>query len=420
MMVILAQVEQILIIYLMILFTMMISGKGRGSAKDNWSKDPIIRNQFIADEIGMTYDEWEEIHSSVCYGHISGSLDTPEPDIDTNIDGVESDQEESELDYDEDQIDQLNLEFNQQDEIILSKNKTKETKVRNSVSRVQDFMKMLQNRFREIYAQYPNYFIGKNIVIDEQLIKFAGRIFFLQYNPAKPAKRGILVRTCVDTFTNFIISRQYPDFPKQPNCTLFCDNYYSTIEVVEYIKSLGYEYVGTFRPSRLGKEQSQKLQKLNINEVAEYEVTKQIKIGKKKTTVIVQDVYVLQWQCKKNKTLTMIYNKSKYVDEPQKMQAFTSAREIPREQPEIVRHFYLFGVKWCARYHFLPHYQMHKYHIRMFKIMSKWMSIFQKKTLTINIKQLFYFILWYAMQTYIRNINNNITYVCSGFISFLL
>ncbi|CAL6041089.1 Hypothetical_protein [Hexamita inflata] len=88
--------------YLMILFTMMISGKGRGSAKDNWSKDPIIRNQFIADEIGMTYDEWEEIHSSVCYGHISGSLDTPEPDIDTNIDGVESDQEvESELDYDE-------------------------------------------------------------------------------------------------------------------------------------------------------------------------------------------------------------------------------------------------------------------------------------------------------------------------------
>ncbi|CAL6068048.1 PiggyBac_transposable element-derived protein [Hexamita inflata] len=56
------------------------------------------------------------------------------------------------------------------------------------------------------------------------------------------------------------------DFQKQPNCTLFCDNYYSTIEVVEYIKSLGYEYVGTFRPSRLSKEQYQKLQKLNINE----------------------------------------------------------------------------------------------------------------------------------------------------------
>ncbi|CAL6062074.1 Transposase_IS4 [Hexamita inflata] len=35
----------------------------------------------------------------------------------------------------------------------------------------------------------------------------------------------------------------------------------------------------------------------------------------------------------------MIYNKSKYVDEPQKMQAFTSAREIPREQPEIVRYY---------------------------------------------------------------------------------
>ncbi|CAL6063794.1 Transposase_IS4 [Hexamita inflata] len=157
----------------------------------------------------------------------------------------ESDEEESEnfdYEYDEDDLEELNKIFNDHEEEVLSQNKPKETKVRNSVSRVQDFMLQLQSKFRDIYTKYPDYFLGKNLVIDEQLIKFAGRIFFLQYNPAKPAKRGILVRACVDTFTNFILSmdlyaasqtvpkgetktldviKRLIDFPKQPNCTLF-------------------------------------------------------------------------------------------------------------------------------------------------------------------------------------------------------
>ncbi|CAL5979042.1 Hypothetical_protein [Hexamita inflata] len=70
--------------YLMILFTMMISGKERGSVQDNWSKNTKIRNQFIADEVGMSCREWEEIHSNVCYGHIKLLLDQPEEEIDTN------------------------------------------------------------------------------------------------------------------------------------------------------------------------------------------------------------------------------------------------------------------------------------------------------------------------------------------------
>ncbi|CAL6094817.1 Transposase_IS4 [Hexamita inflata] len=108
---------------------------------------------------------------------------------------------------------------------------------------------------------------------------------------------------CVDTFTNFILSmdlyaasqtvpkgetktldviKRLIDFPKQPNCTLFCDNYYGTIDVVEYIKSIGLEYVGTFRPSRLGKELSQNLEKLQLNQVVQYPVFKEVKL--KKTT----------------------------------------------------------------------------------------------------------------------------------------
>ncbi|CAL6056033.1 Hypothetical_protein [Hexamita inflata] len=66
---------------------MMISGKERGSVQDNWSKNTKIRNQFIADEVGMSCREWEEIHSNVCYGHIKLLLDQPEEEIDTNLDG---------------------------------------------------------------------------------------------------------------------------------------------------------------------------------------------------------------------------------------------------------------------------------------------------------------------------------------------
>ncbi|CAL6034827.1 Transposase_IS4 [Hexamita inflata] len=271
----------------------------------------------------MSYKEWEEIHSSVCYGHIQTILDQPEEEIDTNNDGIESDEEgseDSDYEYDEDELEELNKIFNDHEEQVLSQNKPKETKVRKSVSRVQDFMLRLQHQFREIYAKYPDYFMGKNLVIDEQLIKFAGRIFFLQYNPAKPAKRGILVRACVDTYTNFILSmdlyaasqtvpkcetktldviKRLIDFPKQPASTLFCDNYQGTIDVVEYIQSIGLEYVGTFRPSRLGKELSQNLEKLKLNQVVQYPVFKEVKLKKQTKYVLVKDVNVLQCKIKK-------------------------------------------------------------------------------------------------------------------------
>ncbi|CAL6116667.1 PiggyBac_transposable element-derived protein [Hexamita inflata] len=184
----------------------------------------------------------------------------------TNLDGIESDEEESEnsdYEYDEDDLEELNKIFNDHKEEVLSQNKPKETKVRNSVSRVQDFS----------------------------------------------------------------------------NCTLFCDNYYGTIDVVEYIKSIGLEYVGTFRPSRLGKESSQNLEKLQLNQVVQYPVFKEVKLKKTTKQVLVKDVNVLQWQCKKQKTITMIYTKSKFVKQPCQMQEFVSSRGIPREQPEIVRYY---------------------------------------------------------------------------------
>ncbi|CAL5975838.1 Transposase_IS4 [Hexamita inflata] len=282
--------------YLIILFTMMMSGRGRGSAESFWSENSKIRNQFIADEVGMSFNEWQEIHSSICYGHVEAKIDVD--------DGLYNEEQElssdasDDLSEDNDQdllpeelIEEINQQYVEQQELFLKKS-GKETQVRDTVKRVQSFMDMLQTKFHEIFNKYPDYFVGKNLVIDEQLIKFAGRIFFLQYNPNKPAKRGILVRTCVDTFTNFVLSmdlyaasqtkgttdtlsviqRLISNFNKQSNCTLFCDNYYSTIKVVEYIKSLGYNYVGTFQPGRLSKKQKLELVELGLNEVKEYKV----------------------------------------------------------------------------------------------------------------------------------------------------
>ncbi|CAL6040490.1 Hypothetical_protein [Hexamita inflata] len=141
---------------------MMISGKERGSVQDNWSKNTKIRNQFIADEVGMSCREWEEIHSNVCYGHIKLLLDQPEEEIDTNLDGIESDEEESEnsdYEYDEDDLEELNKIFNDHEEEVLSQNKPKETKVRNSVSRVQ---------FRKQYLKVKQ----KHLMLSNDLLIF--------------------------------------------------------------------------------------------------------------------------------------------------------------------------------------------------------------------------------------------------------
>lgn len=70
---------------------------------------------------------------------------------------------------------------------------------------------MLQNKFLEIYfsdirplEDWIENFI--KLTIDEQLLAFQGRVFFKQYNPAKPAKWGILIRTLASSIDHYIMS----------------------------------------------------------------------------------------------------------------------------------------------------------------------------------------------------------------------
>ena len=87
------------------------------------------------------------------------------------------------------QIPALNRYFHISDQ--RQENKTdKFTKIRTLISK--------QNAFENVYVP------GKNISIDEGLIKFNGRLSFKQYMPKKPNKFGIKVWMLADSETYFV------------------------------------------------------------------------------------------------------------------------------------------------------------------------------------------------------------------------
>ncbi|CAL6035628.1 Hypothetical_protein [Hexamita inflata] len=53
--------------YLSILFIMFVNG-AKGSAQNNWRKDPIYKNQYIT-SIGMDYKQWQEANRCIYFGN---------------------------------------------------------------------------------------------------------------------------------------------------------------------------------------------------------------------------------------------------------------------------------------------------------------------------------------------------------------
>ncbi|CAL6104579.1 Transposase_IS4 [Hexamita inflata] len=250
--------------YLSILFIMFVNG-AKGSAQNNWSKDPIYKNQYIT-SIDMDYKQWQEVNRCIYFGN-SDFIEEFDDRADTQgEDQYEKSDSEPEPDNEyaetEDELERKNLAYERTEyEIIEQQNKVHV--MAESIKRVQTFLKMLQNQFQKIYYKYQNLFCGSNLVIDEQLIKFFGRIFFSQFNPSKPAKRGILVRTCVDCFLNFVLSmdlyagkltkgdRDVMSIIDRLLCfklpyqtKLFCDNWYTTLSVVDKIIRRNIQYIG--------------------------------------------------------------------------------------------------------------------------------------------------------------------------------
>ncbi|CAL6066814.1 Transposase_IS4 [Hexamita inflata] len=333
--------------YLSILFIMFING-AKGSAENNWSKDPSYRHKFIT-SIGMDYKQWQEVNRCINFGESSSQQDFDD-DIQLHGDNIqlESDSEpepDNEYAMTEEEIIEKNLKRERKEYEILEKN-NKVKQMRESVEKVQSFLKILQDQFQKIYYQYQDIFCGSNLVIDEQLIKFFGRIFFSQFNPNKPAKRGILIRTCVDCLTNFVLSMdlyagsltkgatdvvsivnrllsfKIPNYPYK----LFCDNWYSTLSLVDKVIKDNMQYVGTVQVSRLASVFTPK--QLKYKEV-DYR------------RIIFKDSFInmLQWKCQKDKVVSMLFSDIQNENKPDHTVKYESFRHILQDQPFIVRHY---------------------------------------------------------------------------------
>lgn len=111
--------------------------------------------------------------------------------------------------------------------------------------------------------------------IDEQIIPFKGRSHFKQYNKSKPHKWGFKVFTrasstgIIHDFSVYIGSGTCPSknlgltgdivghltdsLPENENFKIYFDNWFASLQLVDYLKQKGMWCVGTIRSDRMGK-----------------------------------------------------------------------------------------------------------------------------------------------------------------------
>ncbi|XP_067004451.2 piggyBac transposable element-derived protein 4-like [Anabrus simplex] len=118
-----------------------------------------------------------------------------------------------------------------------------------------------------------NYIPGENVTIDEMLPGFCGKCGFRQYIQSKPTKYGIKIFPLVDarmfyTYNMEIYAGRQPEGPykvsNKPSdvvkrlaepifdtvCNITCDNWFSDIDLVNYLKEKKLSYVGTVRKNK--------------------------------------------------------------------------------------------------------------------------------------------------------------------------
>lgn len=106
---------------------------------------------------------------------------------------------------------------------------------------------------------------SESIVIDEQMVSFNGRFKYKVYQPAKPIKRGIMMRSICDAFNRYLLKFDVYIGKKEPlydqmanlldvsnvinsNRTLVTDNFYTSIDHSErFFTNYKLNTVGTMR-----------------------------------------------------------------------------------------------------------------------------------------------------------------------------
>ena len=140
-------------------------------------------------------------------------------------------------------------------------------------------MEKIQEILDQILMNWKmNYKIGQNIVVDESICGFKGRISFKQYAPQKHKKQGIKVYCLADGQSGYIydiniyhgklslgkagdIVMNLVQSHKNKGHHLFLDNYFVTMDLLEKLKNDGFGVTATIRMNRTGL--SKDLQKPN-------------------------------------------------------------------------------------------------------------------------------------------------------------
>lgn len=133
---------------------------------------------------------------------------------------------------------------------------------------------------RELFEDFVKnckkaYSLGENVTIDEKLEAFRGRCRFRQYIPSKPAKYGIKIFALCDSKTFYTsnleiycgkqpegpwkISNKSEDVVKRMSEHIYgsgrnitADNWFSAVDLVDFLKSKKLSYVGTLKKNRKG------------------------------------------------------------------------------------------------------------------------------------------------------------------------
>lgn len=131
---------------------------------------------------------------------------------------------------------------------------------------IDDIWTMMNHNLQEAYT--PN----AAITVDEQLFPYRGRTRFTQYIPSKPAKYGIKIWWVCDSSTNYPLKGQIytgkrPTEEREINQgervvldlvekyrnsgrTVYCDNFFTSLELAKTLMQKGLAIVGTVRANR--------------------------------------------------------------------------------------------------------------------------------------------------------------------------
>ena len=117
------------------------------------------------------------------------------------------------------------------------------------------------------------YHLSREVTVDEAMVKFAGKLSFRQYMPAKPIKRGIKIWMLCDSNSAYLskfdvylgknsmndgnglgynVVDQLTNEIRHSHRHVYFDNFFTSIPLVEKLLEQGLYACGTVRPNRQG------------------------------------------------------------------------------------------------------------------------------------------------------------------------